>query len=374
MSAIIETTTSLVLPAINTPLELRTSQTPASVPGTTIVQVLAAAIGPHSSLIFSGALPFLSFPTPFTPGSSAVCRVLTPPPDAVALKAGDLVLVDCFVRARDDPEGTQILFGLHDGVADTQKILFRDVWRDGLWRSVAAVPLENCHVLDEEKLGKLGLGPKELVYLARTAVAYGGCKAVDLKPGDTVIVGPSSGHYSGAAVEVASALGATVLAMGRNAETLETLAKAIPRVIPITVTGTLETDLAALQTALGTTSRGADAFIEFSPGTVSNPAHIAPAFAALRAGGKVALMGAIPDELRVSYAGIMYRNISLKGQWMYTRAEMQEMIKLAETGLLKIGPGAGHETVACYKLEDWEEALDAAAKAAAWGKQVLFTP
>jgi len=70
------------------------------------------------------------------------------------LKPGQLVLFDIFVR--DDPT-CGVLMGVHEGFSDGSSSLMGGEWRDSTFAEFARVPLENCHVLDEEVLcGRLG--------------------------------------------------------------------------------------------------------------------------------------------------------------------------------------------------------------------------
>jgi threonine dehydrogenase-like Zn-dependent dehydrogenase len=370
-----DTTISLELPAIGSPLELRKTPTITNAaPGSAIVQVLASTISPVHELYLNGTLRYLTFPTPFVPGYSAVCRILIPGVDAVLLQPGQLVLVDSFIRARDDPVGTQILFGLHDGPTPGCKKLFANTWRNGLWTNVAAVPLENCHIIDEEAVTKLGITPEDLVYLPRAAVAYGGISAVQLKPGETIIVAPSSGHYSGAIVELASSIGAKVIALGRSEAKLAKLKATFANVYTVVITGDTETEIASIKAHLSPTSLGADCYIDITPGMANNPTHLNSAVACLRPHARMAIMGGIPGNLSVSYPGIMFRNISIKGQYMYTREEISTVVRMAETGSLKLGKAAGHKVLGTFKLEEWKAALKLAGESVEWGTQVLFTP
>ena len=59
---------------------------------------------------------------------------------------------------------------------------------------------------------------------------------------------------------------------------------------------------------------------------------------------------------------------------MYEREDVRGVIKLAETGVLKFGESGGAETVGRYPLEEWEEAVDIAAKNPGVGKTVLLIP
>ncbi len=47
---------------------------------------------------------------------------------------------------------------------------------------------------------------------------------------------------------------------------------------------------------------------------------------------------------------------------MYTREDVRVMIRLVETGYLKLGKAGGIETVGTFPLEQFDAAFDAAAK------------
>lgn len=64
----------------------------------------------------------------------------------------------------------------------------------------------------------------DLSILPRHPVTYGGFRSIDLKPRETVIAAPATGAYSGAAVEVASTVGARVSIIQLNGNVEEDLA------------------------------------------------------------------------------------------------------------------------------------------------------
>ncbi|KAF5507400.1 2-deoxy-scyllo-inosamine dehydrogenase [Colletotrichum aenigma] len=370
-------TKALLLPSVSSPLSLThtTVPVPSPLPGQTIVSVLASAISPTASSYLTGVLTALSFPTPFIPGHAAIARVLHPSPDSVSLQPGQLVLVDSYVAARDDPD-VHILLGLHDGATPQHKKLFRDVWPHGLWKAAASVPVENCHPLDEDRLSALGYSYAELLYLNRLAVAYGGVRAVGLKAGQTLVVAPATGQYSGAAVELASAIGANVIAIGRNPETLRKLSH-LPRVKTLT----LPPDSASFEETLTSSLRalaprkGADAYIDLSPPTLADPGRqIRACIAALRDGGRAALMGGVAGDVGISHPSIMFRNITVKGQYMYTREQVGEVIRLVESGVVNLGDAVGHEKPVAFGLADWDTALREASDRGSWGQAVVFVP
>lgn len=141
-----------------------------------------------------------------------------------------------------------------------------NVWRDGAFADYAKVPLENCIALDEAKLcQELGYSVPDLVYT------------------ETIIVCPATGGYGGAGIQVAIALGARVVAMGRNEKELARLKEHVRDGTPnasidtAKITGNIRVDTAALQ-SFGTI----DAVLDFSPPAAANSTHLRSALASLR--------------------------------------------------------------------------------------------
>jgi NADPH:quinone reductase-like Zn-dependent oxidoreductase len=100
----------------------------------------------------------------------------------------------------------------------------RDVWRDGTFAEYAKMPLENCIPLNETRLcGGLGYALQDLLYMHYMLVPFGGLRDIHLETGETVVVSPATGGFGGAAVQVAIAMGARVIAVGRNESKLAVL-------------------------------------------------------------------------------------------------------------------------------------------------------
>jgi threonine dehydrogenase-like Zn-dependent dehydrogenase len=297
--------------------------------------------------------------------------VLAPGPDAVLLKPGQLVYVDAFVRARDDPFNTQILLGLHQGYTDSTRKLFQ-TWK-GVWSDVAVVQMEVCIPLNEEVITRAGYSFGDLMHIERLAVANGGVHAAGVRPGDTVIVSPATGHYSGATAELAAQLGCNVIALTRSAKKLEQMTSIHSRITAVQVTGNTAADTAAILAACPPGSVGADALIDVTPGTATgDPSHLKAAMNALRCEARVAMIGSLGD-ISINYISLMARNISMKFKFMYTREELTTLIRQIESGNVKLGKEAGHR-VDTYKFEDWEAAILAAEEATEWGRQIVFAP
>ena len=68
----------------------------------------------------------------------------------------------------------------------------------------------------------------------------------------------------------------------------------------------------------------------------------------------------------------MQNNMRIYGKWMYERSDINDLIKLIENGLLKLGTAGGFEVTGVYRLEQWKEAWDDAAENALYGQFTLI--
>lgn len=360
------------------PLSFETLQTPAAEPGSAVVKVLAAVVDPSEKerLLEKARNVHFSQQPPFVPGNCAVGRVAALGKDATTLKVGQLVILEPFVRGRDDPTA-QILRAVYEGPSPSAKQLSHPegAWRDGFWSEYARTPLENCFPLDEKALlgsveqGGLGYSIGALPYIMKTAVAYGGFRSIDLKAGETVIVSPATGNHSGAAVQVAAAMGARVIAVGRNKDALRRLKESNPRVETVTLTGNVPEDLGLLS-QFGTI----DAFMDFTPSSMQSPLHLKTFALAVKSYGKGVFMGFPKGEFSLPYGLVIAKNLLIKGQYMYEGEDVRGIIKLAERGLLKLGASSGVQLVDNYTLDQYEEAISKAAENQSWGFQVALRP
>jgi threonine dehydrogenase-like Zn-dependent dehydrogenase len=351
---------------------------PAPTAGSVVVQILATAILDYMREVLTGARPY-PMKVPLIPGGNGIGRISAIGPDAASLKVGQLVLIDSYIRARDDTDAG-FLLGLHAGADPRTHKLAGGPWRNGTLAQYANIPLENVHSLDEQRLcGELGYHITELSAILACTVAYGGLDDAGVKSGDIVIVAPATGNFGGAAVVTALAMGANVIACGRNQETLDGLAKAIgspSELKAVKLTGDVEKDTVAIFAATG--PGGADVYIDFSPPAAGEggktPTHMNAAIGVLRFGGTCSLMGGITGMVGLPYALIMFKNLIIRGRFMYRREQFRRVIKLAEQGKLKLGKAVGREVIGPYSLNNVVEALEMAEKSPGWAKTVIVTP
>lgn len=77
---------------------------------------------PYARDVYDGTRAY-PMPMPLVIGLSAIARIVAVGPDAVRLTEGQLVLVDCYIRGRDDA-GISFLSGLHDGEDGLTRAIF----------------------------------------------------------------------------------------------------------------------------------------------------------------------------------------------------------------------------------------------------------
>ncbi|KAI8717957.1 ADH-zinc-N domain-containing protein [Fusarium sp. LHS14.1] len=356
----------LILEEAGKPLSLEVRPTPKAGPGSVVVRVLAVSLRANTPRVYQDPQSGHPLPTPFVPGFMAIARVAEIGPDTTHLQPGDLVLFDPYILGRDDPNAKYIS-GMMQGFNEGSKKLAHGEWRDSTLAEYAKLPLENCHPLDEKRLlgdvkdGGLGYTLDDLTHFFSMLIPFGGLADVDVKAGDTAIIAPATGRYGSAAVHVALAMGARVIAIGRNATVLSQLSSIHPtRLRTVQITGDAEKDTKALSEAAG--PGGVDVFWDMSPPGAGKSTHFTSSLNALKEGARVSLLGSVSSGVSFDYMQIMFKALTIKGTWMCTREQTRRLISMAETGVLPLGSRAGMRPVRKFGFEEWKEALNVAAE------------
>ncbi|KAI6362997.1 hypothetical protein MCOR31_008004 [Pyricularia oryzae] len=363
---------ALVFTSTATGLELKTVPTPRNPQlGTALVRVEAATILSYQGGIYNGTRQYPQIASPHSGGYSGVGRIAAVGADATTLRVGQFVFADCDVRARDG-DGW-FLVGTQTACDAGARRVNDEVYRDGAFAEYFTVPLENCHPLDEPRLTReLGYSLADVAYMSYLLVAYGGLRDVGLEPGETVVIAPATGGFGGAGVLTALAMGARVVAMGRSEQELARLrahaAAGYPgrndMVETVRITDD-EAGIAAQLRALGTI----DAVLDFSPPEAEGSCYLRCAIRSLRPKGRVSLMGFSTDF--ADHAVVM-NSLCLRGKVMYERDDVSRFVKLLERGLFPRGKDFVDTKV--FRLDQANEALDAAAEHAGCGRSVVFAP
>ena len=355
------------------PLQVEKIPTPQPTPGSAIVKVVAANVISYMSRIYNGQRQY-AYPVPLVAGTSALGRIAAVGPDSVLLKIGQLVFIDCVVRGRDDPSAI-FLSGISEGGSEGSRKLMAGEWRDSTYAEYVKAPLENCFPLNEAILcgspkdGGLGYEVEILSHMGGLLVPFGGLRNIRLEPGETVIIAPATGQFGGAAVQVALAMGARVIAMGRNVETLARLKTLSKRIETVPITGNQEEEVAALK-KFG----AADVFFDISPREAIGSTHFQSAILSLRHGGRISYMGGFLEDVDIPVKLFVRKDLKLHGKWMYGRDDIALLVKMIEIGILCLEEKDGVSIVGTYPLDKWEEAFEVAAGNATFGKIVLLKP
>ncbi|KAL6891882.1 GroES-like protein [Trichoderma evansii] len=364
---------ALVLHSTDSPLKVENLATPKATSGNVVIRVLAVNVLSYGREILDGTRPY-PYPKPYTPGGSAIGRIAAIGPDSTVFTPGQLVLVDVMVRARDETS-ISYLIGIHNGFSSGSVKLATDEWRDATYGEYGKVPLENCYALDEARLlgnpasGGLGYTVDDLLYIHRLLVPFGGFRDVDLKVGETILIGAATGPYGTAAVSLALAMGANVVAMGRNGQVLEKLATSSDKIKSVQITGDVEKDTAAIKKY-----GPIDVFFDISPPMAAASTHIKSGILSLAHSGRVSLMGGIAGDISIPYGAIMFNDLKLHGKFMYERKDIRMLIKMVESGVMGLGQKIGARVEGKFGLEDWDQAFTAAKENTGPGQYVVIAP
>ncbi|KAF7539991.1 hypothetical protein G7Z17_g12297 [Cylindrodendrum hubeiense] len=347
--------------------------------GSAIIRVLATPGNPNLVRMLRSEAGSHAFtqPRPLTPGGYFIGRIVAVGPDATVLSEGQLVLVEHFVRARDDTT-VQILWSMHDGNTPATKKLHL-AWRNGSYAEYVRAPFENTYALDEKRLcspvseGGLGYSFNDLTHFIAQCVPYGGFRSVNLQAGETVVISPATGLFSGAAISVAVAIGANVIAVSRSKDGLAKVKSSFPSIKTVQFTGDNEADTASIIAASGT--HAPDVFLDLSPPAATGNDGVTACMMSVRPYGRIVLMGGRGDSnIPMPWPVLLYRNLTIKGGFMYEREDVQQVIRLLEGGQVKLGKENGYEISGTFSLEEWDKCADASLEHIGFGKIVVLNP
>jgi D-arabinose 1-dehydrogenase-like Zn-dependent alcohol dehydrogenase len=368
-----QTHRALVLYDLDEVPSFETIPKPSADKGEVLVQILATPVLPYSTDSFNGRYDHL--PTlPLIPGNGAVGRVEEIGPDAVSLVKGDLVLCTPMIQARDNPE-VSILLGSQGGIDKRLRELVERPWKNGSYAEFSVFPLENVFSLGEHVLMKeMEYSMEDICWILKCLIPYAGLYDMGVRPGDVVIVAPATGRLGGAAVSVALAMGLAVVAVGRDGEKLERLRKVFGEdfVRTVVLSGEQGRDSGSIRmrTPRG---KGADAYIDLSPEEASKSTHVEAALSCLRSGGRAMFMGGVRSTAMIPYGVFTLDNLKITGRFGFERRHVLQMIKMVETGILKLGEGAWVKSVG-FGLEYVDRAIALAVETSGRENHVFLVP
>lgn len=337
-----------VLTKFGEPLSVRDVPDPVLGTGEVLVDVVAAPVLPYTDEVLGGDRGFL-LNLPVTIGIGAVGRVRAVGPDSTRLAVGDWVLCDPTLRSRDDALTPDIMLQGWSARGEGGLRLQRQ-YGNGSFAEQLLVPTENAVSLGSIDPADAG---RWVVAMTVCLVPYGGFLAVDLQPGETVLVSGATGNFGSSGVAVALAMGAArVVAPGRDEKMLAELENRFgSRVRTVRLTGDEDADRKAMAAA-----GPIDVVLDLLPPSVGN-GPVRAAAMTVREHGRVVLMGGVQDDFSLPYRWLMRNGITVRGQWMCPRWAPGRLIELIRAGLLDLT----QFDITEFGLDDVHEAIKHAA-------------
>jgi alcohol dehydrogenase len=303
---------------------------PVLLPASAVVEVLACFVSRSIAETIEAPAGRMLPPFPFVPGMDTVGRVVAVADDVVGLRPGDLVYCDHWYQSHTKSGVPDHCFlGRYGMGPGARRHLER--WRNGGFAEQIMLPAECMTPLGDAAARAT---PAQLCRLGWFGTAYGAFVKAGLKPSDAVIVVGASGMVGSSGILIALAMGAArIVALGRNREKLDTIARLSPRIVPLSPAGT-SFDVAAIRAATG--GRGADVVLD-AVGNGAAPDATIAAIGALAFGGRAVLVGVgLSGPLALDYTQIMYNEIAVQGSLWFPRRAAGEMIAMIAAGTLDL--------------------------------------
>jgi len=336
-----------ILNAFGETLAIETLPDPVPGPGELIVDMVAAGVTSYAANIFNGSRNN-PLELPVAPGAGGIGRVRAMGPDATRSRPGDWVFCEPTIRSRDNAADTILQGWTHRTEA---ALPLHRRYHHGSYAEQMLLPMENVTPIGDLDPAEAG----RWCALSRLLVPYGGLLAGGLQAGETLVVNGATGGFGGAGVAVALAMGAgRVVAVGRNARTLEDLsARFGSRVQTVQMTGLEAEDRKSMMEAAG---HPIDLVLDFLPREASPP-QVHAAILAAGHGGRVILMGGVRSDLALNYNMMMHRELTVRGAWMYPREAVPRMIQMVRSGRIDLA----HFELKEFSLDEANAAVSHAA-------------
>jgi 6-hydroxycyclohex-1-ene-1-carbonyl-CoA dehydrogenase len=207
-----------------------------------------------------------------------------------------------------------------ENICSVQAMLGNNV--DGAYAEYVKAPAKDAFHLPDE----IPLIEGSLIADALSTPYHAVTNRARVKPGDTVVVFGCGGIGINV-VQVAKAAGGIVLAVDVREKKLDWAKQFGADYVVLAQ----ETEDAAKQIRK-LTGGGADVALE----AIGNPRTIQQAFNSLRAGGRLVLVGYSPEEVALSAARIMYREMEIVGSLGCRPVDYPKIIALVKLGRLKV--------------------------------------
>lgn len=282
--------------------------------GGVVLRMLAVQVPAYTRVLVEGGRGGIATPTVLGIGGIGIVEEVAD--DVTTVRPGETALCTGFLRSGRVAEPEEVLLGWTGiggrGATTATTDRMRRAWRTGTFAERTVMPGSAVLALPGAETYR---HPTKLAFLPWLSVAAGAVERSGMTAGDRVVVLGASGQMGGAAVLLALTRGAAkVVAVGRDAGSLDRLQALDGRVRAVRSVGARDADAAAIAAAAG---GDADVVIDaLGPTPTPTPDLTMAGFDSVRTDGTMVLLGGVRQALPIPYDQLMRRRITLRGSWM----------------------------------------------------------
>jgi alcohol dehydrogenase len=320
------------LDGIGSPLSVEEVPDPRVRSGGVVLRMLAVQVPAYTRVLVEGGRGGIATPTVLGIGGIGIVEEVAD--DVTTVRPGETALCTGFLRSGRVAEPEEVLLGWTGiggrGATTATTDRMRRVWRTGTFAERTVMPGSAVLALPG---ADTYADPTKLTFLPWLSVAAGAVERSEMTAGDRVVVLGASGQMGGAAVLLALARGAArVVAVGRDAGSLERLQALEGRVRAVRSVGARDADAAAIAVAVG---GDADVVID-ALGPTPTPDLTMAGFDSVRTDGTMVLLGGVRQSLPIPYDQLMRRRITLRGSWMCSEETAFRVWRQVQAGVIDL--------------------------------------
>ncbi len=302
--------------------------------GGVVLRMRAVQVPAYTRVLVDGGRGSVATPTVL--GIGGIGTVEQVADDVTTVRIGDTALCTGFLRSGRVAEPEEVLLGWTGiggrGTTTATTDRMRRLWRTGTFAERAVMPASTVVALPG---ADTYADPTKLAFLPWLSVAAGAVERSEMTAGDRAVVLGASGQMGGAAVLLALARGASrVVAVGRDAGSLDRLESLDPRVRAVRAIGVRDADARAIGAAVG---GDADVVVD-ALGPTPTPDLTMAGFDSVRTDGTMVLLGGVRQTLPIPYGDLMRRRITLRGSWMCSEETVFRVWRQVQAGVVDLGP------------------------------------
>ncbi|MBU2554577.1 MAG: zinc-binding dehydrogenase [Bacteroidetes bacterium] len=297
-----------------------------------LVEVKATFVAPSMNDILNPGGNFIRPALPAIFGSDAVGIISKLGSKVRGLQEGQKVWVNSLLYHKTDEYALMGREGLSDSMAFQGMFTFNpnnvhllDEYQGSFAQYVKA-PSTNVAILPDN------FPLEQAVRIGYLGTAYQALKYANVHYGSTVLINGSTGTVGTSAVLLSLAMGATkIIAVANKKERLEKIRQINPLVI--STLSLLDGDVTGRIREL-TNGKGAESFVDCLQYVDTQSTH--QCLYAVKKGGTAVFVGGATGNINIPYGFLLGTEIKLTGSLWFHHFEANEMVNLAQSGLLNL--------------------------------------